>query len=133
MLERAGFELPVPRGRVSVLPVRNQRFEGSRGQVMGRQFGLAFDKIGTSPRRQYGSSPDSPLEESGVEPLSHLRSMVFRPTMIDLYPLLSARKGSIVASGTHSSNLVCSGKESATNLTGKIEPALASGDTRKPT
>ena len=36
-------------------------------------------------------------------------------------------------SGTDGSNPPPSGKESATNLTGKIEPALASGDTRKPT
>jgi len=34
----------------------------SRGQVMGQQFGLAFDEIGTSQRRKYGTSPDSPPE-----------------------------------------------------------------------
>jgi hypothetical protein len=34
---------------------------------MGRQFGLAFDEIGTSLRLQYGSSPDSLLEGDGFE------------------------------------------------------------------
>ena len=48
-----------------------------------------------------------------------------RPTMAALSAVRAHR-------GTEGSN-PSSGKESATNLTGKIEPALASGDTRKPT
>src|SRR6516165_10793330 len=39
----------------------------SRGQVMGQQFGLAFDDR-DEPAAQYGSSPDSPLEGTGFEP-----------------------------------------------------------------
>jgi len=35
---------------------------------MGHQFGLAFDEIGTTRRRQYGSSPDSPLGEGLTPP-----------------------------------------------------------------
>jgi hypothetical protein len=41
--------------------------------------------------------------------------------------------GRLFLGGIDGSNPVPSGKESATNLTGKIERALASGDTWKPT
>ena len=66
---RSGGASRNPRRYRRRTPDRGHVRAGSRGQVMGRQFGLAFDEIGTSLRRQYGSSPDSLLEQSGFEPL----------------------------------------------------------------
>ena len=64
--------------------------------IEGRQFGLAFDEIATSRRRQYGSSPDSPLERNGCEP--------FVPHRV---------KPKLLSRGTGSSNPTLSSGESA--------------------
>jgi len=102
-------------------PDRGHVRAGSRGQVMGRQFGLAFDEIGTSLRRQYGSSPDSLLEQSGFEPLVPLEkdrlsaALVSRPD-----PAPTAESDG----GTNSSNPLCSSGES-----GEL-PYCAAGSSR---
>ena len=64
---RSGGASRNPRRYRRRTPDRGHVRAGSRGQVMGRQFGLAFDEIGTSLRLQYGSSPDSLLEGTGFE------------------------------------------------------------------
>ena len=67
-----------------------------------------------------------------VSPLARAGSILSVRFVADSLPEGSL-DGRLFLGGIDGSNPVPSGKESATNLTGKIERALASGDTWKPT